>query len=121
VLLIGNKRDKAEERVITTEEATEFAKSHEMQYFETSAKNGMAVEVCVAEMEKNNDQKGYEVDLGKSVTENLRGREIVTGDFKRFSSQMLIGSSKSRVAGLSKFERFSIIEGNCDAEWSRMK
>jgi hypothetical protein len=61
------------ERVVTTEDQTEVAKSHEMQYFETSAKNGTyvseAVELCVAEIEKNSDEGAYEVDLGKSVTE----------------------------------------------------
>jgi small GTP-binding protein len=71
-LLIGNKADKADERVVTTEEATEFAKSHQIQYFETSAKTGAnvaaAVEACVAVIEKNVDDGAYEVDPGKTGT-----------------------------------------------------
>jgi GTPase SAR1 family protein len=72
IVLIGNKSDKTEERVAKTKEGPGFAKSHQMQFFETSAKKGInvseAVEVCVAMIEKNVDEGAYEMDLGKSET-----------------------------------------------------
>ncbi|OHS95311.1 small GTP-binding protein [Tritrichomonas foetus] len=65
-LLIGNKSDKAgDQRAVSTEEAQEFAKAHNMQYFETSAKTGTniaeSIEACVAVIEKNVDDGAYEV------------------------------------------------------------
>jgi small GTP-binding protein len=39
-ILIGNKADLAGERVVSYEEAEEFAKKNNMEYFETSAKTG---------------------------------------------------------------------------------
>ena len=63
-LLIGNKCD-LDERQVSTEEAQEFAKEHNMQYFETSAKTGAniveAIDACVAVIEKNVDDGAYEV------------------------------------------------------------
>jgi GTPase SAR1 family protein len=70
--LIGNKSDLADTRVVTSEEAGEFAKTHGMQYFETSAKTGVnitaAVDACVAVIEKNVDDGAYEVDPQKAAT-----------------------------------------------------
>lgn len=44
-VLVGNKCDiPAPKRVVTTEEAQQFAASHHMSYIETSAKTGMKVE-----------------------------------------------------------------------------
>ena len=65
-LLIGNKSDLcADKRQVTKEEAEEFAKQHNMQYFETSAKTGdeiaNAINACVAIIEKNVDDGSYEV------------------------------------------------------------
>ena len=40
ILLIGNKLDLIEERVISTEKATNFAKNNNLEYIETSAKDG---------------------------------------------------------------------------------
>ena len=37
VILVGNKTDLSATRVVSKEEAEEFAKSHELQYIETSA------------------------------------------------------------------------------------
>mmetsp|Transcript_28908 Transcript_28908/g.32117 ORF Transcript_28908/g.32117 Transcript_28908/m.32117 type:complete len:215 (+) Transcript_28908:32-676(+) len=38
-IIVGNKTDKEEDRVVTTEEAKEFSYSRGLEYFETSAKN----------------------------------------------------------------------------------
>ena len=40
IIMIGNKLDLAEERQIVESEAEEFAKRYNLEYFETSAKNG---------------------------------------------------------------------------------
>ncbi|WP_455464440.1 hypothetical protein, partial [Candidatus Hodarchaeum mangrovi] len=40
IALAGNKKDKELERKIPYEEAKELAKSYDMVYYETSAKNG---------------------------------------------------------------------------------
>jgi small GTP-binding protein len=62
-LLIGNKADRADERVVSVEDAQEFAKAHSMPYFETSAKTGdnvgAAMDACVAAIEKNADDGAY--------------------------------------------------------------
>lgn len=42
-ILIGNKSDMAANRQVSVEEAEEFAKQHNMKYFEASAKNGERV------------------------------------------------------------------------------
>ena len=39
-ILIGNKSDLADRRTVSREEAEDFARIHELQYFETSALNG---------------------------------------------------------------------------------
>ena len=63
VVLIGNKSDMADKRDVTREEAENFAKSHQMPYFETSAKTGEnvfdAVNQCVKLIEKKVDSGAF--------------------------------------------------------------
>lgn len=63
VVLIGNKSDMADKRDVTREEAENFAKSHSMPYFETSAKTGEnvfdAVNQCVKLIEKKVDSGAF--------------------------------------------------------------
>ena len=51
-ILIGNKCDLSEQRVVSTKEARTFAKEWNMQYFETSAKSGHSVHESVLAMLK---------------------------------------------------------------------
>lgn len=44
VILVGNKSDLAATRVVSKEEAEEFAKTHELQYIETSALENKCIE-----------------------------------------------------------------------------
>ena len=44
MVLVGNKTDLDSERAVSTEEGEEFAKANNMQFFETSAKNGTNIE-----------------------------------------------------------------------------
>jgi len=63
-VLIGNKSD-LETRVVTTEEALDFAEKNGMQYYETSAKSGdnipSAITSCVLQIEKKVDEGMYNV------------------------------------------------------------
>ena len=58
LLMIGNKNDLEDERIISTEEATEYAKSQKMGYIETSSKTGenvnKAIEIMCKKILKNN-------------------------------------------------------------------
>jgi small GTP-binding protein len=70
-VLIGNKSDLTHDRKVSTEEATEFAKAHGLQYFETSAKEGnnvsAAVNACVVVIEKNVGDCNFQVDPHKGA------------------------------------------------------
>jgi Ras-related protein Rab-2A len=44
MMLVGNKADLYEKRVVTTEEGEEFAKSNNMLFMETSAKTGFNID-----------------------------------------------------------------------------
>ena len=46
VMLIANKVDKNNDRVVTREMGEKLAKEHEVTYIETSAKTGLNVEFC---------------------------------------------------------------------------
>ncbi|CAF1404518.1 unnamed protein product [Adineta steineri] len=46
IILIANKVDKANERVVTREMGEKLAKEYEVSYIETSAKTGLNVEFC---------------------------------------------------------------------------
>ena len=58
LLMIGNKNDLEDERIVSTEEATEYAKSQKMGYIETSSKTGenvnKAIEIMCKKILKNN-------------------------------------------------------------------
>jgi small GTP-binding protein len=64
-ILLGNKADLADKRDVTAEEAGQFAREHNMRYFETSAKTGgqilEAVNACVAVIERYVQDGVYEV------------------------------------------------------------
>merc|ERR1719433_1607352 len=51
-IIVGNKCDLAEQRIVTSEEAEKFAQFHGYQYFETSAATGENVQHCFFELVK---------------------------------------------------------------------
>ena len=55
-ILVGNKIDRAEDRKVTSKEATDFAKQYNMKYFEASARTNQGV----TEMFEDLTQQVYE-------------------------------------------------------------
>ena len=70
VLLVGNKADLAGSREVSTEEGTEFAKKHNLIFYETSAKTGLNIEQAfvTSAVVINENIKSGEYDLR---TENI--------------------------------------------------
>lgn len=52
ILMIGNKSDLADERQVTQEEAKDFAQRHNLEYIETSAKDGKNVSEAFVRLAK---------------------------------------------------------------------
>jgi GTPase SAR1 family protein len=46
-MLVGNKKDMAQERAVPTEQARQLAEGLSMKYYETSAKTGEQVNECI--------------------------------------------------------------------------
>ena len=72
-VLVGNKIDLSDLRVITKEEAEEMAKSYEVKFYETSAKTnegiGELMEGIVSEVVNEGNQKGKNIKLEKKNEE----------------------------------------------------
>lgn len=50
IVLVGNKSDLKKERIVSKEEGKKMAKQYNLQFFETSAKDGTNVEKCFLEI-----------------------------------------------------------------------
>ena len=65
-ILIGNKNDLNEKRVISYEQGNEYAKKHKMMFFETSAKNKIEIDNIFKEtvkcINKNIQEGKYDLD-----------------------------------------------------------
>jgi Ras-related protein Rab-8A len=74
-ILVGNKCDMLDEKVVSTEEGKKLAEEFNMQFWETSAKNGVNVEQCFHSIAKSVKDRiiadgGSGPTGGKSVTLN---------------------------------------------------
>ena len=82
VILIGNKSDLKNERIITEDEIDDFVKLNKIKYFETSAKNGENIDECflfIAEqLMKDADEKGilYNEKSGNINDQNLKNNAV---------------------------------------------
>jgi Ras-related protein Rab-1A len=82
VILIGNKSDLKNERIITEDEIDDFVKLNKIKYFETSAKNGENIDECflfIAEkLMKDADEKGilYNEKSGNINAQNLKNNAV---------------------------------------------
>ncbi|XP_017255532.1 ras-related protein RABA3 [Daucus carota subsp. sativus] len=80
IMLIGNKADLVDLRVVPTEDAIEFAEDQGLYFFETSALNGDNVEAAffklLEEIYKVVSKKALDCGDGKANGTNLRGSTI---------------------------------------------
>ena len=82
VILIGNKSDLKNERIITENEIDDFVKLNKIKYFETSAKNGENIDdtfLFIAEqLMKDADEKGilYNEKSGNINDKNLKNNAV---------------------------------------------
>jgi Ras-related protein Rab-1A len=82
VILIGNKSDLKNERIITEDEIDDFAKLNKIKYFETSAKNGENIDesfLFIADkLMKDADEKGilYNEKSGNINDQNLKNNAV---------------------------------------------
>ena len=82
VILIGNKSDLKNERIITEDEIDDFVKLNKIKYFETSAKNGENIDesfLFIAEqLMKDADEKGilYNEKSGNIKDKNLKNNAV---------------------------------------------
>lgn len=88
IVLVGNKADLQAERVVTVDEAQEFARQHAMICMETSAKSGMnvnwafasAAEAVLGKIENGvydltNENCGIKLGSAEKQGYSLKGRE----------------------------------------------
>ena len=68
MFILGNKTDMEDERKGQKEEGETYAKNLKMQYYDTSAKNGINVQTCfetLAKMLKKREDSSKQVDGSK--------------------------------------------------------
>ncbi|KAJ6227004.1 ras and ef-hand domain-containing protein [Anaeramoeba flamelloides] len=82
ILLMGNKIDLEEERVVSTEEGENLAKQHNIPFFETSAKTGENVEKCFLLLTEQSLKKKHYNDSSKQ-TKQTTNVEIETQPKKK--------------------------------------
>ena len=63
IILIGNKSDLIEERVVSKEEGEKMAKQYNLKFYETSCKNGDNVENCF-------------LDLARQIIEKMKEKKL---------------------------------------------
>ena len=70
ILIVGNKKDKEEEREVTTEEAKEFTNSRGVLFMEVSAKTGKNIKEAFTLLVKNIIQGGQSFNEGMSLNDS---------------------------------------------------
>ncbi len=72
-ILVGNKSDEEkEERVITTQEAQRFALDHQMQFFETSAKENLNVKEAFYGLAREIKETVLDIEENIPVKNNIK-------------------------------------------------
>ncbi len=91
-IIIGNKNDLVEERVVSYNSAVELAKKYDFDYFEVSAKTGENVKFLFEVLTKRMIKKQEELEGQKVKGNNNNGQFITTPDGKsERSSYVKIG------------------------------
>ena len=70
ILIVGNKKDKEEEREVTTEEAKEFTNSRGVLFMEVSAKTGKNIKEAFTLLVKKIIQGGQSFNEGMSLNDS---------------------------------------------------
>ena len=70
ILIVGNKKDKEEEREVTTEEAKEFTNSRGVLFMEVSAKTGKNIKEAFTLLVNNIIQGGQSFNEGMSLNDS---------------------------------------------------
>ena len=70
ILIVGNKKDKEEEREVTTEEAKVITKSLRLLFMEVSAKTGKNIKEAFTLLVKNIIQEGQSFNEGMSLNDS---------------------------------------------------
>ena len=83
VMLVGNKIDMAAERTVSQEEAQQFAKTHELNYIETSAKSGEQVQDAFIKTAQELVAKCASGEISTASTQPAGGAPIVKIDNKK--------------------------------------
>ena len=78
IMIIGNKIDKKDERIVTYEEGKKLAEEHKLKFFETSALNGENVEEAF-------------INFSNEVLENIKNNTSLNAE-----DNLLIGSNKKK-------------------------
>ena len=78
-LLVGNKTDMTDRRVVSFEEAKELADSLGVEYIETSAKTAVGVEESFTKMTKSIKSKIVTSTGGNTPSANVSGQKLTGG------------------------------------------
>ena len=90
IILIGNKCDLEDERIISNEEGIELSKKYKLKYFETSCKTGVNIKESAAEIIKQIIEMKE-----KKLKEALRGFELIE-NFQLKKSKTLTTKKKKK-------------------------
>ena len=73
IILVGNKSDLEEERVISKQEGEKVAKQYNLKFYETSCKNGDNVENCFLDLARQivDRMKEKKVNISQENIKNL--------------------------------------------------
>lgn len=89
IVLVGNKSDLKKERIVSKEEGKKMAKQYNLQFFETSAKDGTNVEKCFLEIAQQIIEKKSQRKMSISNNKLLKKQKNDKNKKKKDPSKFL--------------------------------